>query len=70
MANTYIKFSGKDGDWILAEEEIDAIHSRWMQSGGQPFEVKSAKGTRAFVNPARIACVRESKERTRHASFS
>lgn len=67
MAKTYIKFSGMDGDSILADEDIDEVHSNWRQAGGQPFEVKMKGDARAIVNPERIACLREGKPGKVHA---
>jgi hypothetical protein len=64
---TYIKFSGMEGDSILADEDMDAILNRWQQAGGQPFEVKMKGDARAIVNPERIACLREAKSGKVHA---
>lgn len=69
MATTYIKFSGADGDSVKADEDIEAVLRLWKESGGEPFEVQVKNG-RAFINPERIACLREGKPRTGRATFS
>ena len=67
--STYIKFSGADGDSVKADEDIETVLRLWQESSSKPFEVKVKNG-RAFINPERIACLREGKQRSGKATFS
>jgi hypothetical protein len=54
-----IRFSAEKEDYIKVEEDLDVVVDLWRTGDGSPLGVSRANGTRAYVNPDRIAFVGE-----------
>ncbi len=57
--SSIIRFSAEKDDYIKVDEDLDAVVDLWRTGGGSLLGVTRANGTRAYVNPDRIAFVGE-----------
>jgi hypothetical protein len=59
----FVRFSGVGEDAVKVDEDIDEVAKLWKESKGEPLVLTATNGARIYVNPDRIAYLREPTKR-------